>query len=420
MSLLKVSILQFFNSPIFQNISILMKARLFTPSYICIMAANFLMFFGFWTLIPVLPFYLKEHFGCAESILGIVLSCYTVSALCVRPFSGYIMDSFPRKPIYIFCYFLCTSMFIGYMLASTLTLFIILRTLHGAGFGGVTVGGNTIVVDIMPSSRRGEGLGYYGLTNNVAMALGPMTGLFMHGVVPYDGIFLTSFLTTVTGLVMASLVKTPKKPMVKRPPISLDRFILLKGIPVSVSLLLLSIPYGATTNFVAMYAKQIGMDVPTGLFFTFMAVGMGISRTFAGKKVDKGYIPECIHYGYFPVITAFIALGCCKYIMPESTTAAEGVFFTVPLLLGIGFGVMFPAMNSLYISLAPNNQRATATSTYLTAWDVGIGLGISLSGIIADHFGFSTVYLIGSSLSLVSMLFFDLVVTPHFRKNRLR
>lgn len=412
------------------------KERLFTRSYICILAANFLLFFGFWLLIPVLPFYLHEAYGCPSALLGAILCCYTVSALCVRPFSGYLMDKFPRKPIYIFCYFICTTMFIGYMAASVLTWFIILRALHGAVFSGVTVGGNTLCVDITPSSRRGEALGYYGLTNNTAMALGPMTGLFMHDHISYNGIFLTGMLFSVVGLLCALCVKArmPESLKARREEklrtgidtaatmkkFSLDRFILLKGIPVSISLLMLSVPYGATTNFVAMYAKEINLDVQTGFFFTLMAAGMGISRLFAGKQVDRGYITQCIHAGYYPVIAAFFMLGACRFIVHGSTTAASAVFFTVPVLLGTGFGIMFPAMNTLYINLAPNNQRATATSTYLTAWDVGIGIGIATSGLIAQHFTFYMVYLIGALLCIVSLVFFVQKVTPHYNRNKYR
>ena len=87
------------------------------------------------------------------------------------------------------------------------------------------------------------------------------------------------------GFLSASLVKTPYKPPVKREPISLDRFILLKGMPAGLSLLLLSIPYGMTTNYVAMYAREIGIHTQTGFFFTFMAIGMAISRIFSGKLV---------------------------------------------------------------------------------------------------------------------------------------
>lgn len=387
------------------------KDRLFRPSYICILAANFLLFFGFWLLIPVLPFYLKETYDCPTAMLGTILSCYTISCLCVRPFSGFIMDKFPRKPIYLLCYLVFVAVFLGYVLAATLLWFIVLRAIHGVAFGGVTVGGNTLCVDIMPSSRRGEGLGYYGLTNNTTMALGPMTGLMLHGQISYDQIFLSGMLASTIGLMCALAIKTkvkPAKPTVinqtvtpekketacrRLSLVSLDRFILLKGIPVSISLLMLSIPYGATTNFVAMYANEINLDVPTGFFFTLMAVGMGASRIVAGKRVDRGYITQCIRFGYYPVIAAFILLGLCRFIAEQSMQTADIVFFTVPLLLGVGFGVMFPAMNSLYINLAPNNRRATATSTYLSSWDVGIGIGIVSSGIIAHHFTFYMVYL---------------------------
>ena len=281
-----------------------MKERLFTRNYIFILAANFLLFFGFWILIPVLPFYLRETYDCPAAMLGAILSCYTVSGLCVRPFSGYLMDKFPRKPIYIFCYFICASIFLGYIAAGVLTWFIVLRALHGVAFSSVTVGGNTLCVDITPSSRRGEALGYYGLTNNIAMALGPMTGLFMHDHVTYNGIFLTGMAFSVTGLMCAICVKsrTPESikarqahkqrtgtdPASPKRKLSLDRFILIKGIPVSIALLMLSIPYGATTNFVAMYAREIYLDVPSGFFFTLMAVGMGASRLVAGKKSRPG------------------------------------------------------------------------------------------------------------------------------------
>lgn len=413
-----------------------MKERLFTRSYMFILAANFLLFFGFWLLIPVLPFYLKETYNCPEAMLGAILCCYTVSGLCVRPFSGFLMDKFPRKPIYILCYFICASIFLGYMTAGVLTWFIILRALHGIAFSSVTVGGNTLCVDITPSSRRGEALGYYGLTNNTAMALGPMTGLFMHDHVSYEGIFITGMLFSIIGLLCAFCVKartpesiiarklekqqTGKAPVSSQKKLSLDRFILLKGIPVSISLLMLSIPYGATTNFVAMYAREINLDVPSGFFFTLMAVGMGASRLVAGKKVDQGYITQCIHIGLYPVILAFFMLSMCRFIAPESMNIAECTFFAVPLLLGIGFGIIFPAMNTLYINLAPNNKRATATSTYLTAWDVGIGIGIASSGVIAQHFTFYMVYLIGSILCTVSLIFFVIKVTPHYNRNKLR
>ena len=396
------------------------KDRLLTRSYCLILAANFLLYMGFWMIVPVLPFYLKEAFDCSEAVMGVVLSCYTVSALCVRPFSGYLLDTFQRKPLYLCFYFLFTSMFAGYMVAGTLTIFIMLRMVHGLAFGGVTVGGNTIVIDIMPSSRRGEGLGYYGLTNNTAMALGPMVGLFLHGHVSFEELFAVALTLSSAGFIMALLVRAPKKPAIKRPPLSLDRFILLKGIPASIALLLLSIPYGATTNYVAMYAHEIGLTAPTGLFFTFMAVGMGVSRIFAGKYVDKGYVTQCISKGFYLIIIAFGLLAYCSNIIEMSMEVCTVVFYLVPFMLGVGFGVMFPAYNTLYVNLAPNNQRATATSTYLTAWDIGIGIGMTMGGVIAGLWAFDKVYLIGALLCCVSMVYFGAHVAPHYQANKVR
>ena len=169
------------------------KERLITPGYCFIIAANFLLYFGFYLLMPVFPFYLTEVFHTGSATMGIALSCYTLAALTIRPFSGYLLDTFARKPLYIFAYFIFTSIFAGYIVAGTLAVFIILRVVHGFAFGTVTVSGNTLVIDITPSSRRGEALGYYGLANNIAMSIGPMVGLFMHDAgLSFDVLFVAS------------------------------------------------------------------------------------------------------------------------------------------------------------------------------------------------------------------------------------
>ena len=398
-----------------------MKDKLVTSSYCFILAANFLLYFGFWLLIPVLPFYLSEVFSAGNSTIGIILSCYTVAALCIRPFSGYFLDSFARKPLYLMAYFIFMTMFAGYIIAGSLTLFIMFRIIQGVSFGMVTVGGNTVVIDIMPSSRRGEGLGYYGLSNNIAMAVGPMSGLFLHDAgMSFTTIFCCSLGSCMAGFVCASLVKTPYKPPVRREPISLDRFILLKGIPAGISLLLLSIPYGMTTNYVAMYAKQIGINATTGFFFTFMAIGMAISRIFSGKIVDRGKITQVISAGLYLVVFSFFLLSACVYLISWNNMVCTIVFFSVALSLGVGFGIMFPAYNTLFVNLAPNSQRGTATSTYLTSWDVGIGIGMLTGGYIAEVSTFDKAYLFGACLTIVSMLYFNGKVAPNYHKNKLR
>lgn len=411
-----------------------MKDRLVTPGYCLILAANFLLYFAFYLILPILPFYLTEIFHTGNAAVGVILSCYTVASLCIRPFSGYLLDTLARKPLYLIAYFVFITIFTGYMLAGVLTLFVMLRVAHGLAFGMVTVAGNTIVIDITPSSRRGEAVGYYGLMNNTAMSFGPMTGLFMHDSYSFETIFLCSFISGALGFIAACLVKTTKKGEgrmesgegkrekgeVKREPLSLDRFVLIKGIPAGIALLLLSIPYGMTSTYVAMYAKEIGISLSSGLFFTFMAVGMAVSRMFSGRQVDKGRITQVITLGLYLVSACFFLLAGCDKLMEISPELTEVLFFMIALLLGVGFGTMFPAFNTLFVNLAPNSQRGTATSTYLTSWDVGIGIGLLAGGYIAQLTSFDMAYLFGACLTVISIFYFKLKVAPHYHKNKLR
>ena len=398
----------------------MVKDRLVTSSYCLILAANFLLYFAFYLILPILPFYLTEIFHTGSAAIGVILSCYTVASLCIRPFSGYLLDTLARKPLYLVAYFVFVSIFAGYMLAGVLSLFVMFRVLHGLAFGMVTVAGNTIVIDITPSSRRGEAVGYYGLMNNTAMSFGPMIGLFMHETCSFQTIFACSLLSGTVGFIAACLVKAPVKQPVKREPISLDRFVLLKGIPAGITLLLLSIPYGMTSTYVAMYAKEIGISLSSGLFFTFMAIGMAVSRMFSGKQVDKGRITQVIMLGLYLVSVCFFVLSSCGTMMHMVPELTNVLFFMVALLLGVGFGTMFPAFNTLFVNLAPNSQRGTATSTYLTSWDVGLGIGLVSGGYIAQVTSFDMAYFVGACLTVVSILYFKLKVSPHYHKNKLR
>ena len=379
-----------------------------------------MLFFAFYLIMPILPFYLKEIFNTPNSLIGVILACYTVAALTIRPFAGYLLDAMARKPLYVVTYFFFVLFFGGYIVSISLFMVIIVRALQGLMFGIVTVGGNTVVIDIMPSERRGEGLGYYGLANNIAMAFGPMVGLFLHDYFSFNTIFLIAIITGTIGLALASIVSTKQKPPVKRPPISLDRFLLIKGLPAGLALLMLSVPYGITSTYIAVYAQELNLSISSGLFFTFMAAGMMTSRIFSGKLVDKGYVSQVISVGIIIVLICYFGLAACLPISQHFHFALNPIFCTIALLVGTGFGIIFPAYNTLFVNLAEHNQRGTANSTYLTSWDVGIGLGLVLGGIVSQHTSFAYAYLIGATLCVISAIYFTLYVGPHFNRNKLR
>lgn len=397
-----------------------MEEKLFNKNYLCLCAANFLFFFSFYLLLPVLPFFIMEKYQAGNAVIGTVISCYTVATLVVRPFSGYMMDAFKRKPLYLLALSIFTAVFVGYLFAATITLLLIIRIVHGLAFGLTSVGGNTLVIDVVPSEHRGEGIGYYGVANNIAMAVGPMVGLFVYEHLSYNVIFMGCMACSLLAALFASRIQTKVRPPVKRPPISLDRFILIKGLLAGVSFTLLAFAYGQISNYIALYAKEMQLTISSGLFFTVYAVGLIVSRLFAGKMVDKGKVPQTIALGLGITVLALLGLGLCHYVNAIGTGYTAVAFLLIALCCGLGFGMAFPSFNALFINLATHSQRGTATSTYLTTWDLGLGIGIFSGGMLAEHFSFSAAYLVASASVLVSLLFFVIVVSPHYQRNKIQ
>jgi MFS family permease len=241
----------------------------------------------------------------------------------------------------------------------------------------------------------------------------------MHNACSFDAIFLCALLSVMSGFVIACLVHTPPKMPVEHEPISLDRFILLKGIPAGFSLLLISISFGMVTSYVAIYAKEIGISLHTGLFFTFMAAGMAVSRMFSGKQADKGRITQSILLGLCVLALCFFSLSACALLIKDYPQFTQILFFVISIVIGIGFGTVLPNYNSLFVDLAPHNKRGTATSTYLISWDIGVGIGLILGGFIAQYTSYGMSYFAGACLTVVSVFFFRLKVSSHFHKNKL-
>ncbi|MBO5971554.1 MAG: MFS transporter [Alistipes sp.] len=397
------------------------KDRLWTRDYIFVCISAFMMSFSFFILVPTLPLYLKDTFGISQALVGVVLSCYVIAVLSVRPLAGFVADTLPRKSVYLASYALFVSSFLGYFfITQTLALFILLRIFHGFSFGMLTTAGNTLVIDVMPSSRRGEGLGYYGVTNNLAMAFGPMAGLFVIASGNYTLLFLTSLVTGSVGLILASLVRAPRKILEKTEfKLSADRFFLKEGLRACFAFFLLAMPYGMTTSYMALYAREVGITHNAGLFFTVMAAGLISSRLHSGKRVDKGFVTETIRLGICIAFLGAVGEALLSSVASWSIPAAYVTYFLTAFLFGYGYGTMFPAYNTLFINLAPNSRRATANATYLTGWDVGIGGGMLVGGMISES-GYLYCYVLGAVFVVIALLFFVRYVTPHFHAHRLR
>jgi predicted MFS family arabinose efflux permease len=385
------------------------KEILWNRSFALAWIANFLMGFSFYMLIPTLPFYLSHQFNAGRTMIGVILSAYIIAALLIRPFSGYMVDSFSRKLVYLLSYFLFVGAYLGYIVAASIFFILILRFFHGLTWGVCATAGNTLAIDIMPHNRRGEGLGYFGLSNNLAMAIGPMVGLFLFDNNNLNWVFYTALLTGVVGLMFAMSINVPSKPAMNKEPISLDRFILLKGIPVGLNLILIAVSYGMILSFAAMYGKEMGVK-GTGVFFTLMSFGIAASRIFAGKQVDKGKIHAVASMG---ILTLVISFGFF------SLWSIEPVYLITAFFIGIGFGIIFPSFQTIFISLAPHSKRGTANATYLTSFDVGVGIGMLLSGRIAESYSLSAAFMTGTLFMMVALLVYVRFTSNFYQRNKL-
>ena len=189
------------------------QPALWNSNYLKVWIANFMLFFAFYLLAPLLPLYLRDTFSADKAMIGLVLSGYTLTALCVRPFSGFVVDTFPRKKVLLICYFCFALFFAGYYITGSLLLFAVIRTLHGAPFGAATVANSTMAVDVLYPERRSEGIGYYGLSNNIAMAIGPSMGLYIyHTIHNFNLLFTMSLVIALGGLIIDSTIKCREPP----------------------------------------------------------------------------------------------------------------------------------------------------------------------------------------------------------------
>ena len=392
------------------------------------MTANFSLFFAFYVLTPLLPLYLSETFGATKDVIGLVLSGYTITALILRPFSGYIVDTFPRKQVLMICFTAFAIFFAGYLAASTLLLFTIIRTIHGGPFGALTVANSTVAIDVLPSSRRNEGIGYYGLSNNLAMAIAPTIGIFIyHQTHNFELLFWLSLIVAVGGLIVDATVKVPKAKSQKPKTVSLDRFFLLRGWLLGVNMVAFGFCFGVLSNYLAIYGKEVmGITGGTGTYFLLCSVGLILSRLQGGKALREGRL--IFNAGSGMVIslvgyTLFIlmpTLGSSKFFTFHFSLFTSIGYYGSALLIGLGNGHMWPAFQNMMINMASHSERGTANSTILVSWDIGMGMGILLGGVVAEHFGYSAAFWTVSLVNAVGVCLFFLRTRQFFLDRRQR
>jgi len=394
-----------------------MSERLWNANYCRVMGANFALFFAFYLLTPLLPLYLVERFDATKDVVGMVLSGYTLTALFARPFSGFLVDTFPRKKVLMVCYFLFFIFFGGYLGATSLLLFTIVRTLHGAPFGALTVANSTVAIDVLPSSRRNEGIGYYGLSNNLAMAIAPSIAIYLYRLTDnFELLFWLALIIAGLGMAVDAGIKMPKvASSQKQSPdkgsiLRLDRFFLLRGWLLALNMVFFGFCFGVVSNYLAIYSKEVmGITGGTGTWFLLVSLGLVASRLQGAKGLREGHLVSNATIG--TIISSF------AYSIFVIFPNAFG-YYGSAILLGLGNGHLWPAFQNMMISMAHHNERGTANSTLLISWDIGIGLGVLAGGLISEVVSYSAAFWTVATAQIVGMALFLVSTRSFYVKQR--
>ena len=367
--------------------------------------ANLLMSIAFYFLIPTLPIYLEKVLGVSRGYIGLVLAAYTIAALLIRPLTGMAVDRKGRKMIYLISFLLFSLFFSVYVAATSLAIMLAIRIVHGFTWGISTTAGSTVVVDIIPPARRGEGLGVFGLSMTIAMAIGPMFGLWLSASGDYPRLFIGASLLSLVGFLLILLVKYPHYTPPDRPDgFWWKRLLEPTALPVSLNYLFVMISYGGMLSFISIYAHEIGIAKP-GFFFLVYAIGIFISRLFAGRFFDR-------HGPFWITVVGLIFLSAGFPIL-AFLKSYEG-FFISSFILGLGSGIIMPTFQAMVNNLAGPKHRGAANSTLFTALDLGIGLGMIGMGLSSAGIGLTYSFIICGGINLGALILFVTYTYRHY------
>jgi MFS family permease len=385
-----------------------MDDKIWNRNFIFLILSNFLMYITYYAILSALPVYLVAELHSSKMQVGVVVGAYTIASVLVRPFSGFALDRFGRRTVFLSALVLYTMLFAGYLVALTIVSIILLRFAQGLAWGFTTVSGSTIAIDNMPVSKRGEGIGYFALSTTLGMSVGPVIGLFICHQWGYTAMFVTGCFISITSLTCAYSVHIRKRFLVgKRIKLNLVNLFEKNSIRPSANVFITMIAYGGLLSFIALYGREIGIH-NSSLYFLIFSIGIAAARLTAGKEFDKNGPRRIITLCLILLILGFPLLALARN---------EVLFYFSAIIIGFGNGVIFPTFQSMVNNLSDSLHRGVANSTLYTAVDLGMGLGMILAGIIAQHISLSAIFWTGSVVCIGGLLFFRFSVLGFYESH---
>ncbi|EKN68428.1 MFS transporter [Schinkia azotoformans] len=374
--------------------------RIFTKNFVLLFLTNFFLFIAYYSFITALPIYVLDELKGSEAQAGLVVTMLLISAIIVRPFSGKILELFGRKEtLIISLVFYLFGTIMHFWIINFYTL-MALRFFHGIWFSIITTATYAIAADIIPEHRRGEGLGYFTMSMNIAIVAGPFITIALLGTSTFQTLFNLLTVLMVGTVFITTFIQVPKleiNQLQSKLKFSMNDLFEKKSIPIAVIALLLTFAYSSILSYLTIFAKSLGLLEAASYFFIVFAASMLIARPFVGRLFDKKG-PTIVIY---PLIILF-SIGLFLLTVTKSAL----LLIVAAAFIGIGYGSLGPCFQTLAVQFAGKNRSGHATATYLTFFDIGIAVGAYVLGLIVSHFSYSGLFLFAGIVALSMLVLF--------------
>jgi MFS family permease len=364
---------------------------LFTRDFLLLCASSFLFSSSMFLLFAVLPLFVVQELKGAQSQVGLIMGAFAVSSVLSRPGSGRMVDLWSRKAgLSLGALIYCVAPAL-YTQVGSVPMMLGLRFFHGIGIAVYTTSGSVLAADLCPPTRRGEGMGYYGMSMNLAMTVGPALGAALVEVIGFTGLFWLSSSLALASLLLVQFVGEPHRAHgpaqggVQRPSL-FSRAALFPGFIA----MCMTMTFGTVVSFLPLFVRDHGLGNP-GLFFTVYSIVVVASRPFAGQWSDR--------FGRMAVIIPGMALLAVAMIFLAYATTQWGLLGSA-VLQGLGFGCVHPAIMAWVVDRSTIHDRGPALATLMGAFDLGMGLSAIGLGIVLQHTSFTVLYLCAGGIAL--------------------
>lgn len=385
------------------------QQRLWNKSFILCLFNNLFLFTYYFALLAVLPIYIMKDLGGTIEQAGLALTLFLVSSIAIRPFSGLISQKLGKKLTFRGSEFFFVLFALSYLWIDSMWTLLLVRFLHGFWFSILTTVTVPVANDFIPEHRKGEGMGYFVMSTNLGVVIGPLIALTVIQFASFNTLFALLSVLMAVGFIFCLMLKIPEQqPEVKQieeknTKLTLHDIIETKVIPVGLVALLTALTYSSILSFITAYSESKNLFEYASIFFIVFAVSMIVVRPFVGKMFDrKG--PSAVMYPSF----IFFAIGMVlvSFVNNQWTLWLSAVF------IGIGYGTLFPCLQTVAIQTVPKNRMGHAISTFFTLFDIGLAVGSIIMGIFISWMGFQNTFLLCSVIIVLTLLVYKATVAP--------